>query len=132
MSTNIVVITNVTNATFNGLPGAVGDLIANHASGAADIQRALVVYEAGLLAHIATQTTVASAATAALNTLQGNVDNLVDAAISAGDDLAALKNIRDTQAAPLSSASRKAAAQAAVDKAAADLAAAQAALATHS
>lgn len=131
MSTNTVVITSVSQATFNGLPGAVADLIANHTAGAADIQRALVAYEAGLLAQITAQTTAASTAIAATTTLQGNVDRIVEAAIALNSSDPAVQALV-TEASVLSSTSRRAAAQAAVDKAAADLAAAQAALATHS
>lgn len=66
MSENIIVITSFSNATLNGLPGAVCDLISNHPAAAADIQRAAVAYEATL-----------KAGAASASKLQSSLDSLM-------------------------------------------------------
>lgn len=132
MSTpNIIVISDIDHVTVNGTDcGSITNVIANKNATPQEAHDALAAYVAGLQAQITAQTADANAATATSATLQGNVDNIVEKAISLNSADPAVQALV-TEASALSSNSRKAKAQALVDKAAADLAAAQAALATH-
>lgn len=130
MST-ILVITDIDHVTVNGTAcGSITNVIANRNATPQESHDALVAYVASLQSQIATQTAAATTATAALNTLHGQVDTIVESAIAAGSDVTALQACV-AQAAPLSSPFRLAAKQAEVTKLQAALEAAQAAVAAH-
>lgn len=74
---NNIVITSLSNATLNGLPGAICDLIANHPDAAADIQRAAVAYEATLNLAISLANAALTSTQSQLSTLNGNFNQLM-------------------------------------------------------